>query len=197
MSTTSLRERSKAKRRTAIQRAAVKLFAERGYDRATIADIAQQAELAPRTVSLYFPAKIDIAMSLSGDIAARLTATIRDHPELTFTGLVDLWLAGESQSMDPELAAMTAAMFDANPGLRAASTTNIAEAARIGSPAMSAEIGRPDDDPMFPIIHATITAAVTEYFAIVLKSGSTPELHRAFMRYLRSIVIAANPYSAR
>ncbi len=49
MAQTGLRERSKARRRTAIIRAAYELFAERGYDATTVADIAEAAEVAPRT----------------------------------------------------------------------------------------------------------------------------------------------------
>ena len=63
MAEIGLRERSKARRRAAIIRAAYELFAERGYDATTVADIAEAAEVAPRTVAMYFPAKQDIALS--------------------------------------------------------------------------------------------------------------------------------------
>lgn len=191
---TSLRERSKAKRRDAIQRAAMHLFAERGYDGATIADIAELAELAPRTVSLYFPNKIDIATSVSGDIAARLTGLILEHRELSFTDLVERWLAEETATIDSELGAMITAMYQANPGLRAVSNSSITEAAQVGLPAMLAEIGRSAEDPMLPIIGATVGAALNEYFSAILKSGGTPpELYRSFMHYLRNIIAAAKP----
>ena len=187
----SLRERSKAKRRKAIQRAALQLFAERGYDGATIAEIADVAEVAPRTVSMYFPTKLDIAMSLSGDIAERLTATFRRHPELPFTEVVDRWLAGEAEGMDPDLAVLTTAMFDANPGLRAVSTTQVSDAAQVGWSALTAQIGRAPDDPMIPIVGAAVGGALAQYLATVMKSGPTPGLHDPFMRYLRVIISAA------
>ena len=128
----SLRERSKAKRRRAIQHAALRLFAERGYDGATIADIADAAEVAPRTVSMYFPTKFDIAMSLSSDLADRLTAAFDEHPELSFTGVVDRWIVAEVESADPEFVSMMTAMYAANPALRAASTNNVDRAAAVG-----------------------------------------------------------------
>ena len=52
-----LRERSKARRRALIIQTAMRLFAERGYTHTTVADIAEAAELAPRTVAGYFPTK--------------------------------------------------------------------------------------------------------------------------------------------
>ncbi|MFD5763974.1 TetR family transcriptional regulator, partial [Streptomyces sp. NPDC127044] len=61
MMSDGLRERSKARRREAIVRAAYELFAERGFDATTIADIAAAAEVSPRTVTLYFPSNLELA----------------------------------------------------------------------------------------------------------------------------------------
>jgi AcrR family transcriptional regulator len=60
MAEMTLRERNKAKRRDAIIDAAIPLFATKGYHETTIPEIAEAAEVAPRTVSLHFPAKLDI-----------------------------------------------------------------------------------------------------------------------------------------
>lgn len=60
MAESTLRERNKAKRRDAIIDAAFRLFATKGYHETTIPEIAEAAEVAPRTVSLHFPAKLDI-----------------------------------------------------------------------------------------------------------------------------------------
>src|ERR1700683_522526 len=79
MAETGLRERSRARRRAAIIRAAYELFAERGYDATTVADIAEAAEVSPRTVAMYFPAKQDIALSRFSDGVAGLTDVIRDR----------------------------------------------------------------------------------------------------------------------
>lgn len=69
---TSLRERGKARRGGAIQRAAFRLFAERGYDATTIADIAAAAEVAPRTIAGYFASKQDIALFRTSGIATMI-----------------------------------------------------------------------------------------------------------------------------
>jgi AcrR family transcriptional regulator len=185
-----LRERSKARRRRAIQLAALHLFAERGYDGATIADIAEEAEVAPRTISMYFPTKLDIAMSVPGDIATALTGTFQRYPELGFVDVIDRWLRTDVTSMDSELTPKMTAMFDANPGLRAVST-HITEAAAVGRSALMEETGLRLDDPMLAIVGASIGAAISEHMGTALTSDVTPAHHEAFIRYLRALIAAA------
>ncbi len=72
-------ERRKRRTRQAIQKAALELFAERGYRETTINDIAEKAEVAPRTVTVHFPAKEELLLdaepftldSLSERLSAR------------------------------------------------------------------------------------------------------------------------------
>jgi AcrR family transcriptional regulator len=52
-----LRQRKKDSSRRAIEDAAWELFAERGYEETSINDIAERADVAPRTFFRYFPTK--------------------------------------------------------------------------------------------------------------------------------------------
>jgi TetR/AcrR family transcriptional regulator, regulator of mycofactocin system len=52
-----LRQRKKDSSRRAIEDAAWELFAEQGYDETSINDIAERANVAPRTFFRYFPTK--------------------------------------------------------------------------------------------------------------------------------------------
>jgi AcrR family transcriptional regulator len=80
MATANLRERNKAKRRDAIVAAAIDLFASQGYHQTTIGEIAERAELASRTVSVHFPAKLDIVKADIEDLANELIETLGTLP---------------------------------------------------------------------------------------------------------------------
>jgi len=54
---TGLRQRKKDSARRAIEDAAWELFAEQGYEETSINDIAERADVAPRTFFRYFPTK--------------------------------------------------------------------------------------------------------------------------------------------
>jgi AcrR family transcriptional regulator len=59
------KEREKESRRQQIMVAAKKIFTEKGFNRATMDDIANEAELSPGTLYLYFKNKEELYASLS------------------------------------------------------------------------------------------------------------------------------------
>ena len=58
--TTTRQERKKQRTRALIRETAWELFAAHGYDATTIKAIADAADVAPRTVTVHFPAKDDL-----------------------------------------------------------------------------------------------------------------------------------------
>ncbi|NBE91694.1 TetR family transcriptional regulator [Nonomuraea sp. KC401] len=58
-----LRERKRRRTRQTLIHTGLRLFAERGYDQATVADICAAAELSPATFYKHFPAKEDLVFA--------------------------------------------------------------------------------------------------------------------------------------
>ncbi len=57
-----LRERKKARTRAAIQRHALRLFRQQGYEATTVSQVAEAAEVSESTFFRYFPTKEDVVL---------------------------------------------------------------------------------------------------------------------------------------
>jgi len=62
MDAMGLRERRRRDTESEIERAALALFAERGFERVTMDDVAAAAGVSTRTLFRYFPAKVDLVL---------------------------------------------------------------------------------------------------------------------------------------
>ncbi len=85
--TTTRQERRKQRTRALIRETAWELFAAHGYDATTIKAIADSADVAPRTVTMHFPAKDDLLFADDDYFGAdrlerRLTARPAGQPAL-------------------------------------------------------------------------------------------------------------------
>src|SRR5829696_1251386 len=78
--TEGLRARKKRVARQAIAATARRLFAERGFDAVTVAEIAAAADVSEKTVFNHFPTKEDLAFAGREEGIARLVADITERP---------------------------------------------------------------------------------------------------------------------
>ncbi|WP_198348062.1 TetR family transcriptional regulator [Plantactinospora sp. KBS50] len=87
------RERRKRETRAALERAALRLFAEKGYEQTTVEEIADTADVAVRTFFRYFASKQhvlfgDVAHQRANRLRAALAASPPDLPALEAIRLV-------------------------------------------------------------------------------------------------------------
>jgi AcrR family transcriptional regulator len=90
-----LRERKKQRTREQIVEAAMGLFAERGYHATTIADIAEAADVAPRTFFSYFPSKEAVVFHNAERDLERMASALSDRlPGETVFDALRRWIDG-------------------------------------------------------------------------------------------------------
>jgi AcrR family transcriptional regulator len=64
----------------AIADAALRLFAERGYDRVTVREIAEEADVSATTLLNYFPTKESLVFDRDVDVEASLVRAVAERP---------------------------------------------------------------------------------------------------------------------
>ncbi|WP_415854480.1 TetR/AcrR family transcriptional regulator [Sinomonas sp. G460-2] len=97
------RERKKAATRKAISDAATALFLERGFDKVSIREIAEKADVSPTTVFAHFPQKEALVFDEDDDQREQLVAAVRDRPTgTTITRALRDYFASELANTAPE-----------------------------------------------------------------------------------------------
>ncbi|WUD77396.1 TetR/AcrR family transcriptional regulator [Streptomyces sp. NBC_00510] len=189
MTADGLRERNKHRKREAILRAAHELFAERGYEAATITDIADRAEVSRRTVTLYFPTKLSLALAHLDALEARLHAAISERePGWSIIDAVEHWLYGELDHPQ-ELSGLTERMLALNPQLLGPHKARMAEIVETGARRLVEDMDTPPDER-----DARMTAAAAAALCSSLGPTPTRDDVVAAMTFLRAGVeaLAAN-----
>ncbi|MFD3525639.1 TetR/AcrR family transcriptional regulator [Streptomyces sp. NPDC058653] len=185
MTEDGLRQRNKNRKREAILRAAHDLFVEHGYEATTITDIAEKAEVSRRTVTLYFPGKLSMALAHLDALEARLQAAISERaPGWSIIDAVEQWLYSELDHPH-EANALTARLLALNPELQAPYKARMAEIVERGARRLVEDMPSPPDER-----DAGMTAAAAA--ALCSSLGPTPARSDivAVMTFLRGGVEA-------
>ncbi|MEA2468484.1 MAG: hypothetical protein QOJ57_2610 [Thermoleophilaceae bacterium] len=159
-----LRERKKLRTRAAIASAALDLFARHGFQATTIKQIADEADVAPRTVSGYFPAKEELVFpdheEVFGGLAARLE---QRQPGETAVGALRGWLIAyldDDTMADLEESARRRQVIDSDPVLRIYERGLQERAERIVAAAVAVDLGLPAADLLPHMVGAATLAAL-------------------------------------
>jgi AcrR family transcriptional regulator len=75
-----LRERKKQRTHAAISEAAIALFLEHGFNKVSVAQVAEAAEVSKRTLFAYFPAKEDLVVHRLADHETEIARVVRARP---------------------------------------------------------------------------------------------------------------------
>lgn len=75
-----LRERKKQQTRDGISAVATRLFADKGFEHVTIAEVAAAADVSKMTVTNYFPLKEDLVFDRREHIVTLLSDAVTDRP---------------------------------------------------------------------------------------------------------------------
>ena len=145
---TSLRERKKAKTRTAIRVQALRLFRAQGYDATTVEQIAAAAEVSPSTFFRYFPAKEDVV--LRDDFDDRMfEAFDRQPPSLAPVAALRAAIREAVATLTPaewaEFQEMSALGLSI-PEVRARMLDEMTRTMDMWAGALAKRVGRPPDD---------------------------------------------------
>lgn len=174
----TLRERKKAKAREKIVSVALRLFADDGYANTTIARIAEEAEVSPRTVATYFPAKEDIVFYLSDMTKQRLVLAIeeRDTGVDTMTALRK-WLLEERELFEQhhELMGCQQKVIDNEAALRAHEQAVMRDFELVLADGLALDLGMGSTD-LEPRLAAAATMAVFDLLGNERKGRAEGEL---------------------
>ena len=181
------RERKKQRTREHIAETARRLFAERGFEGVTVAEVAREADVAEQTVYNYFPTKEDLVYWRLESFEDQLLQAIRDRdPGEPIPAAFGRWLLGQrgmlaETPLNPELVALTR-MIAESPALRAREQQIFARYTKSLAGLIAGETGaRPGD------VRPWVTA------------NALLGIHRALIDYARSRILAGaeNPALAR
>jgi AcrR family transcriptional regulator len=157
-----LRERKKQRTRTLIQSHALRLFQERGYDRTTVEQIAEAAEVSPSTFFRYFPAKADVV--LWDEFDPLIVRAFTDQPRAlgsiqalrrAFRAVFAELTPGQHADQQRRLTLILSV-----PELRAAMLDQFAQATQLIADAVAERTGRRGDDLAVRTLAGAVVGAV-------------------------------------
>ncbi|MCP2299309.1 transcriptional regulator, TetR family [Nocardia amikacinitolerans] len=182
----SLRDRKKERTRRAIADAALRLFAERGFDAVTIADIAAAAEVGTRTLHRYYSGKDELLFAEDDEHRAELARLLAERPagedpETTLAAVIGPMVAHFADRLD-ELRTRDS-LIAANPALQARDLAKRGAIEAILTTHLAHQMGVDPATDVRPLLWAKVgMSCFFAGFEIWLRSGGNLADHVAAAR---------------
>ena len=161
---TGLRERKRRRTRRTIARVALELFDRQGFHETTIPQIAEAADVSPRTVSAYFPRKEDLAFPDAEEELRAFDARLRERrPGESATEALRDFIRSSLEQDDQHAAErrVRRRVILADEGLRAHGHHHKLRGQELIAGAIAHDLGVPADD-LEPRMAAAATLTVFE-----------------------------------
>jgi AcrR family transcriptional regulator len=194
----SLRERKKLATRRSLRRVALDLVAEHGFARVTVEDIAEAADVSPRTFFNYFPSKEAAVIGADPDRVATLRErVVHAAPGQPALDALRVVMAGEAQAVADELGELGGDPADwlrrmrearADPHLRAAQAAQMSMVERFITEGLAERLGAdPERDPYPGLLAATATGVLRATITFWAGSGGTLPLDQLVDQAFRAL----------
>lgn len=169
-----MRERKKAKTRAEIQRQALRLFRERGYETTTVSQIAEAAEVSESTFFRYFPTKEEVV--LWDEFDPLIFEAFRTQPDTSsaiqaLRAAFRYALPRQSAKERNELRERVD-LFLSVPPLRATLVDRIGGPMRLLAEAVAERTGRQPNDPA---VRALVGAVIGVGLSAMFAAAENPE----------------------
>jgi AcrR family transcriptional regulator len=158
-----LRERKKLRTRRTIARVALELFAEHGFHETTIREIADRADVSPRTVSMYFPVKEELVFADHGELFDELEERLRTRPAgETAADALRAWIVAvlSDDRLELDKTRCRRQLIDTDHALRTYERGLTERAELLIAGAVATDLGLPADDLVPRMVGAATMAAL-------------------------------------
>jgi AcrR family transcriptional regulator len=182
-----LRERKKQRTRETIARVALQLFAERGYEHTTVAEVADAAEVSKRTIFAYFDGKEDI---LFGDVPAlleQLRQTLEQRPPGSTTVEALREFLSSGAPIDDN-ALLRQKIVNADERLRLSKRARFGRVEQLIAESIAKDLQAGPDDIRPLLVAASITAALTRMSDRLATESGEPVSHAQATAILEEVL---------
>jgi AcrR family transcriptional regulator len=194
----SLRERKKLATRRTLRRVALDLVAEHGLANVTVEQIAEAADVSPRTFFNYFPSKEAAVIGADPDRVTTLRErVVREAPGEPALDALRVVMTEEAQAVADELGELGGDPADwlrrmrearADPHLRAAQAAQMSMVERFIAEGLAERLGAdPERDPYPVLLAATATGVLRATITFWAGSGGTLPLDQLVDQAFRAL----------